>query len=42
MEINPIVDANTKLKDAIIKMTGYGFGCVTVTKNGGSLRGRIY
>ena len=37
--INPIVDAETKLKDAIIKMTGYGFGCVTVTQNGGSLVG---
>ncbi len=37
--INPIVDADTKLKDAIVKMTGYGFGCVTVTQNGGSLVG---
>jgi len=37
--INPIVDAETKLKDAIVKMTGYGFGCVTVTQNGGSLVG---
>jgi TalC/MipB family fructose-6-phosphate aldolase len=38
-DINPIVDSETKLKDAIVKMTGYGFGCVTVTKNGGSLIG---
>src|SRR4030095_4110338 len=37
--INPIVDSETKLKDAIVKMTGYGFGCVTVTQNGGSLVG---
>jgi len=37
--INPVVDAETKLKDAIVKMTGYGFGCVTVTQNGGSLVG---
>lgn len=38
-EVNPVVDAETKLKDAIVKMTGFGFGCVTVTKNGGSLVG---
>src|SRR6185436_20567205 len=37
--INPVVDSETKLKDAIVKMTGYGFGCVTVTQNGGSLVG---
>lgn len=38
-EVNPVVDTETKLKDAIVKMTNYGFGCVTVTKNGGSLVG---
>ncbi|HZI53756.1 MAG TPA: CBS domain-containing protein, partial [Chitinophagaceae bacterium] len=38
-DINPVVDADTRLKDAIVKMTGYGFGCVTVTNNGGSLVG---
>jgi transaldolase len=38
-EVNPVVDAEVKLKDAIVKMTNYGFGCVTVTKNGDSLVG---
>jgi len=38
-DVNPLVDADTKLKDAIVKMTSYGFGCVTVTKNGGALVG---
>src|SRR3954471_846002 len=28
---NPIVPAGTNLKDAIVKMTEFGFGCVTVT-----------
>lgn len=37
--VNPVVDAGTKLKDAIVKMTEYGFGCVTVTKNNDTLIG---
>ena len=37
--INPVVNADTILKDAIIKMTEYGFGAVTVTAGDGSLQG---
>ena len=37
--MNPIVTGNTNLKDAIIKMTEFGFGAVTVTNDDGSLKG---
>lgn len=37
--INPIVTADTPLMDAIVKMTEYGFGAVTVVKKDGSLIG---
>lgn len=37
--VNPVVKADTKLADAIIKMTEYGFGCVTVVNKDGSLKG---
>src|ERR1700722_8871011 len=37
-KINPVVDAATDLKHAIVKMTEFGFGAVTVVDNG-SLRG---
>jgi len=37
--VNPIVQADANLKDAIIKMTEYGFGAVTVVDADGSLRG---
>jgi len=37
--INPIVSADTNLKDAIVKMTEYGFGSVTVTNAGGNVLG---
>ena len=37
--INPIVKSDMNLKDAIIKMTEYGFGAVTVVENDGSLKG---
>jgi transaldolase len=37
--INPIVAANVNLKDAIVKMTEYGFGCITVTNDDGGVRG---
>lgn len=37
--INPTVAASTNLKDAIVKMTEYGFGAITVTNDDGSLRG---
>ncbi|MBS1739104.1 MAG: CBS domain-containing protein [Bacteroidetes bacterium] len=37
--VNPIVKADTNLKEAIIKMTEYGFGAVTVVNADGSLKG---
>lgn len=37
--INPIVKGETNLKDAIIKMTEFGFGAVTITNGDGSLKG---
>ncbi len=36
---NPTVTADTPLMDAIVKMTEYGFGAVTVVKKDGSLVG---
>lgn len=36
---NPLVKADTNLKDAIVKMTEYGFGCITVVNDDGSLKG---
>ncbi|HSU27795.1 MAG TPA: transaldolase family protein [Chitinophagaceae bacterium] len=36
---NPIVASSSKLKDAIIKMTEFGFGTITVTNADGSLKG---
>src|SRR5580698_6269792 len=33
-KINPVVDAATDLKHAIVKMTEFGFGAVTVVDNG--------
>lgn len=37
--VNPVVDKSTKLSDAIIKMTEYGFGAITIVNNDGSLAG---
>ncbi len=37
--INPIVKADVNLKDAIVKMTEYGFGCITIVNEDGSLKG---
>lgn len=37
--INPLVNGDTNLKDAIIKMTEFGFGAVTITNGDGSLKG---
>ncbi len=37
--INPLVDANTNITDAIIKMTEYGFGCITVVNTDGTVKG---
>ncbi len=36
---NPIVSANTNLADAVIKMTEYGFGAITILNEDGSLKG---
>jgi TalC/MipB family fructose-6-phosphate aldolase len=36
---NPLVSADTTLVDAIIKMTEFGFGCVTVVNADGSVKG---
>lgn len=38
-EVNPLVNMNTILTDAIVKMTEYGFGAITVTDNDGNLKG---
>ncbi|MBL7901978.1 MAG: CBS domain-containing protein [Bacteroidia bacterium] len=37
--VNPIVDESTSLSDALVKMTEYNFGAVTVVKKDGSIRG---
>jgi len=37
--INPLVDADLNLPDALIKMTEYGFGAVTVVDKGGKVVG---
>jgi transaldolase len=37
--INPIVPENTSITDAIVKMTEFGFGAVTVTKADGTIKG---
>jgi TalC/MipB family fructose-6-phosphate aldolase len=37
--VNPLVDSETTLQEAIVKMTEYGFGCVTVVNGDGSLSG---
>jgi TalC/MipB family fructose-6-phosphate aldolase len=37
--INPLVTADSNLKDAIVKMTEFGFGCITVINEDGSLKG---
>lgn len=36
---NPVVNEGSNLKDAIVKMTEYGFGCITVTNSDGSIKG---
>jgi transaldolase len=37
--VNPLVSEDTSITDAIIKMTEYNFGAVTVTKKDGSIKG---
>lgn len=36
---NPLVSADANLKDAIVKMTEYGYGAITVTNGDGSVKG---
>lgn len=38
-KVNPIVASSMSLKDALVKMTEYGFGAVTVVNGDGSVRG---
>lgn len=38
-KINPVVDENTNLKDAIVKMTEYGFGAIIVTSDSLQVKG---
>ena len=37
--VNPLVNSTSTLKDAIVKMTNYGFGCITVVDDAGNLVG---
>ena len=37
--VNPIVDATISMKDAVVKMTEYGFGAVTVLNANGTVAG---
>jgi TalC/MipB family fructose-6-phosphate aldolase len=37
--VNPTVPADAELRDAIVSMTEYGFGCITVVSDGGTLVG---
>lgn len=37
--VNPIVSSDTNLADAIVKMTEFGFGAITVVNKDGSLKG---
>lgn len=37
--VNPVVNANTPITEAIVKMTEYGFGSVTVVDDAGNLKG---
>jgi transaldolase len=37
--VNPIVPADTNLAEAIVKMTEFGFGAITITNADGSLKG---
>ncbi|MBS1779305.1 MAG: CBS domain-containing protein [Bacteroidetes bacterium] len=37
--VNPVVNADDTLQNALVKMTGYGFGAVTVVNGDGSVKG---
>ncbi|NOT73350.1 MAG: CBS domain-containing protein [Cyclobacteriaceae bacterium] len=38
-DVNPVVNINTGLNEALIKMTEYGFGAITLTDNDGNVKG---
>jgi transaldolase len=38
-DINPVVNVNTSLTEALVKMTEYGFGAITVTDASGNVVG---
>jgi transaldolase len=37
--VNPVVDAGVNVKDAIVKMTEFGFGAIVVTEGGSQVKG---
>ena len=37
--VNPVVDASVNVKDAIVKMTEFGFGAIVVTEGGTQVKG---
>ncbi|MFN5335007.1 MAG: transaldolase family protein, partial [Bacteroidota bacterium] len=37
--VNPVVDAGVNVKDAIVKMTEFGFGAIVVTEGGTQVKG---
>src|SRR5436190_13596287 len=37
--VNPLVNISTGLTDALVKMTEYGFGAITLTDNDGNVKG---
>ena len=37
--VNPVVDASVNVKDAIVKMTEFGFGAIVVTEGGSQVKG---
>jgi CBS domain-containing protein len=36
---NPVVPEGTEIREAIVKMTEHGFGCITVVDEAGGIRG---
>jgi signal-transduction protein with cAMP-binding, CBS, and nucleotidyltransferase domain len=37
--VNPIVSEDTNITDALVKLTEFNFGAITVVKNDGSIKG---
>ena len=37
--VNPVVDVNTNVKDAIVKMTEFGFGAIIVADKDAQVKG---